>query len=85
VLRHLLRAGAIGAVATHDLELANEPDLVSHARAVHLVERFKETDAGPVMWFDYRLRPGVATSGNALKLLELVGLGGDVRETSRGV
>ena len=27
------------------------------------------------MTFDYRLRPGIATTSNALKLLELVGLG----------
>ncbi|HTE45362.1 MAG TPA: hypothetical protein VK636_08985, partial [Gemmatimonadaceae bacterium] len=75
VLRHLLHAGAIGAIATHDLELATEPELTQSARAVHLVERFKETENGPVMWFDYRLRPGIATSRNALKLLEMVGLG----------
>ena len=30
------------------------------------------------MWFDYRLRPGLATTRNAIQLLELVGLGGDV-------
>jgi hypothetical protein len=29
------------------------------------------------MTFDYRLRPGVAPSTNALKLLEIVGLGGE--------
>jgi DNA mismatch repair ATPase MutS len=79
VLRHLLHAGAIGAIATHDLELATEPELAAHARAVHLIERFRDTDAGPVMWFDYRLRPGVSTSRNALKLLEMVGLGGGDR------
>ncbi|MEP6491319.1 MAG: hypothetical protein ABJF01_01485 [bacterium] len=77
VLRHLLRAGAIGAIATHDLELATEPELEAHARAVHLVEQFRETNAGPEMWFDYRVRPGIATSRNALKLLEMVGLGDD--------
>lgn len=79
VLRHLLHAGAIGAIATHDLELATDPELATHARAVHLIERFRDTDAGPAMWFDYRLRPGVSTSRNALKLLEMVGLGGDGR------
>ena len=26
------------------------------------------------MTFDYRLRPGIATSTNALKLMELIGL-----------
>ena len=28
------------------------------------------------MTFDYRLRPGLATSANALKLLAMIGLGG---------
>jgi hypothetical protein len=28
------------------------------------------------MWFDYKLRPGLATSRNALKLIALVGLNG---------
>lgn len=79
VLRHLLQAGAIGAIATHDLELATDPELAAHARPVHLIERFRDTDAGPVMWFDYRLRPGISTSRNALKLLEMVGLGVDDR------
>ena len=27
------------------------------------------------MTFDYKMRPGVATTTNALKLMELVGLG----------
>jgi hypothetical protein len=34
--------------------------------------------------FDYRLRPGVATTRNALKLLDAVGLGGLVAEGEVG-
>jgi hypothetical protein len=30
------------------------------------------------MSFDYKLRPGAATTPNALKLLEIVGLGEDI-------
>lgn len=41
---------------------------------VHFAERVGEEDGRAVMTFDYVLRPGVATSTNALKLLELVGL-----------
>ena len=42
------------------------------ARLVH----FRETISGsePAMTFDYRLRPGLATSTNALRLMQLVGL-----------
>lgn len=80
VLRHLLDKGAIGAISTHDLDLANNPQLAGACRAVHFRESFEDSPAGQRMTFDYRLRPGIATTTNALKLLEMVGLaprGGD--------
>ena len=76
IIRHLVGTGAIGAVSTHDLGLADAPELAPIARPIH----FRETvhlDAGggvPPMSFDYRARPGVATSTNALRLMALVGL-----------
>lgn len=73
VLRHLLATGAIGAVTTHDLTLADAGDLVERAVAVHFTESVGEGTEG--LTFDYRLRDGIATSTNALKLLELAGLG----------
>jgi len=75
VIGHLIEQGAIGAVSTHDLELAGAGELAAAARAVHFSERFENGPDGPVMTFDYRLRPGVATSVNALKLVEMMGLG----------
>jgi hypothetical protein len=78
VLAHLLAAGALGAVSTHDLELAEIPELATAVRPVHFRESFEpgaEREGKPVMTFDYKLRPGVATTANALKLLDLVGLG----------
>ncbi len=74
VLSHLVASGAIGAVSTHDLNLADSEVLATAARHVHLQETFNRTDTGPAMSFDYCLRPGKATSSNALKLLEMVGL-----------
>ena len=71
VARHLLDAGAIGAMTTHDLSLAGEEPLVSAARLVHFTEIVD--DAGQ-MRFDYRLRPGLATSRNALRLMQLIGI-----------
>jgi hypothetical protein len=73
VVLHLLRHGAIGAVSTHDLQLAEVPELQGPVVPVH----FRETvhpGGDPPMTFDYRMRPGVATTVNALKLMELVGL-----------
>jgi len=78
VLTRLIELGAIGAVTTHDLALADTPDFAQIAQHVHFQEEFsRASDGTPTMRFDYRLRPGKAESSNALKLLELVGLGGE--------
>lgn len=75
VLTALINAGAIGAATTHDLTLADDPALDRAAERVHFTERFERKDGAMTMTFDYRLRPGLATSANALKLLEMIGLG----------
>ncbi|HEX6817813.1 MAG TPA: hypothetical protein VF120_05515, partial [Ktedonobacterales bacterium] len=74
ILRHLLAVGAMGAVSTHDLTLADAPDLQARRTAVYFTEQFTRGPEGPTMCFDYTLRPGVAPSTNALKLMEIVGL-----------
>jgi hypothetical protein len=71
VARHLLEAGAIGAMTTHDLNLAGEEPLASAARLVHFSEIVDEDGR---MHFDYTLRPGLATSRNALRLMQLIGI-----------
>jgi hypothetical protein len=71
VAQHLLGAGAIGAMTTHDLALAEEEPLRSSARLVHFTE---QVHADGTMTFDYRLRPGIATSTNALRLMQLIGI-----------
>ncbi|HLH22456.1 MAG TPA: DNA mismatch repair protein MutS [Chloroflexota bacterium] len=74
VILHLVANGAIGAVSTHDLTLAEHPDMAAVARSIHFTEQFHSGPDGPSMSFDYTIRPGVATSTNALKLMQLVGL-----------
>jgi hypothetical protein len=71
VVRHLLEAGAIGAITTHDLTIAEQEPLKSAAMLVHFTEHVLE-DGG--MDFDYRLRPGLATSRNALRLMRMIGI-----------
>ena len=71
VVRHLLDAGAIGAMTTHDLALAGEEPLASSATLAHFTE---QVHADGTMTFDYRLRPGLATSTNALRLMQLIGI-----------
>ncbi len=67
----LLDHGALGAVSTHDLALADlSGPLATRARNVH----FEEQVAGDAMTFDYRLREGVVQSSNALRLMRQLGL-----------
>jgi hypothetical protein len=89
ILGQLVRAGASGVVATHDPDLAADERLRPHIRPFHLLEQFRAAGTATSMWFDYRLRPGLATTRNAIQLLELVGLGendaaGDGATTGRG-
>lgn len=94
VIEELLDLGAIGAVTTHDLEIlgetgsrtGDEPErgVAAVARPIH----FRETvhprpGGGAEMTFDYRARPGLAPTRNALRLLEAVGLGSEARRGSR--
>ena len=71
VTRHLLDAGAIGAMTTHDLALAEEEPMKSAAGFVHFAETL---DPDGTMRFDYTLKPGLATSRNALRLMKLIGI-----------
>ena len=73
VIRLLLESGAIGAVTTHDLGLADTDDLMIRATPVHLRESIDDEPGGGLR-FDYRLQSGIATSTNALRMLRLVGL-----------
>jgi len=74
ILHHLLTLPVIGLVTTHDLELAACDDLAGACEAVHFSEGVEHREEGLRLTFDYRLKPGVATSRNALKLLKIVGL-----------
>ena len=71
VARHLLEAGAIGAMTTHDLNIASEEPLRSTAQLVHFSEVI---DDHGEMRFDYTLRHGLATSRNAIRLMKLIGI-----------
>jgi hypothetical protein len=71
VLRTFVERRAIGLVTTHDLALTRlVDDLDGRGANVHFEDRFERGE----LIFDYRLRPGAATRGNALALLKIVGL-----------
>ncbi len=70
-LAWLLEHAALGAVSTHDLDLADlSGPLAARARNVH----FEEQVVGDIMTFDYKLRDGVVQSSNALRLMKELGL-----------
>lgn len=80
IVRHLLDGGALGALTTHDLTLHEASDLAQRARPWHFRESVGQDEGRTVLDFDYELRPGLATTTNALKLLEAVGLGASFDE-----
>jgi hypothetical protein len=71
LLAELLAQGALGALTTHDLELCRLPEPL-----MHKVEQahFRESVSGTGMTFDYTLRPGPVSAGNALRLMRQMGL-----------
>jgi DNA mismatch repair ATPase MutS len=71
LIKGLLERGAIGLATTHDLALAEIAEgLGGRAKNVHFEDQF---ESGKIAW-DYHLRPGVVTRGNALELMRAVGL-----------
>ncbi len=71
LVRAFLERNAIGIVTTHDLALAEmAQSLGSTVRNAHFEDQVQDGQ----MRFDYKLRPGVVTKSNALKLMRLVGL-----------
>ena len=70
VVNSLLANGAIGALSTHDLALTS---LAAEANGGLNVHMSSPDDADPLA-FDYKLKPGVNTSSNALAIVRMMGL-----------
>jgi hypothetical protein len=71
VMIGLVNAGAIGLVTTHDLALAAITDrLGARALNAHFDDRF----ADGVLHFDFRLKPGIVETSNALALMRSIGI-----------
>jgi DNA mismatch repair ATPase MutS len=71
ILMALAEAGANGAVTTHDLAITEIVQrLGAQARNVH----FTDSIADGRLEFDYRLRPGVVQTTNALEVLRSCGI-----------
>jgi hypothetical protein len=74
IVRSMVEKNAIGIVSTHDLALTHIPEAMgARAANCHFEDRF---DAGQLI-FDYKLKPGVVKTSNALQLMRAIGLGVD--------
>ena len=71
VLREFVNRHAVGIVSTHDLALAQIPATLNAAANYHFEDRIED---GRLV-FDYKLKPGIVQTSNALKLMRAIGLG----------
>ncbi len=72
VVRGLVKRGAMGIVSTHDLALTTIVDSLDELAANFHFEDHLENGE---LTFDYKLKPGVVQTSNALKLMQSIGLG----------
>jgi hypothetical protein len=72
IVRSLIGRNAIGIVSTHDLALAEIPATLGE-RAVNC--HFEDRLEADELIFDYKLKPGVVRTSNALELMRSIGLG----------
>jgi DNA mismatch repair ATPase MutS len=69
-IKKLAETNALGAIATHDLELVKLADKILSVKNYH----FKEEIKNGKMIFDYKLNNGPCPTTNALKIMKLEGL-----------
>lgn len=72
VVESLTERGAIGIVSTHDLALTRIPETMGE-RAVNC--HFEDEFADNKLAFDFKLKPGIVQTSNALELMRSIGLG----------
>jgi DNA mismatch repair ATPase MutS len=71
IVRSLVERNAIGIVSTHDLALTQIPDAMDiRAANCHFEDKLENGQ----LIFDYKLKPGVVRTSNALQLMRLIGL-----------
>ena len=71
IVHSLVLNNAIGLVTTHDLALARIPEEIpAKAQNYHFEDHLEDG----MIAFDFKLKPGVVHTSNALKLMEAIGL-----------
>jgi MutS domain V len=71
IVRNLVEHNAIGMISTHDLALTRIPETMpGRAANCHFEDRFEDGQ----LIFDYKVKPGVVKTSNALELMRSIGL-----------
>jgi hypothetical protein len=70
VLHALIENGAIGALSTHDLALTELATPATHGINLHMAS----PDPADPLAFDFRLKPGINPSSNALAIIRMMGI-----------
>lgn len=70
LINKLSRENTLGLVSTHDLELGELEDKNQKIKNYNFQEYYKDNQ----IYFDYKLRPGVSTTRNAIYLMKLAGI-----------
>jgi DNA mismatch repair ATPase MutS len=70
LIERLIQNGAIGLVSTHDLKLGELSQEQPAVKNYHFQEQFINNQLN----FDYRLRPGISTTRNAMYLMKAAGI-----------
>jgi len=71
LIKQLYNNRALGLVSTHDLELGDmEVGNESKVKNFHFREYYNDNK----IYFDYKLRPGISTTRNALYLIRMIGI-----------
>lgn len=73
LLKKLCTQRAMGLMTTHNVALATHPELQSLCKTIYFEEDLDEQLPEKVV-FNYRLKEGVSTQTNALKLLRILGV-----------
>jgi DNA mismatch repair ATPase MutS len=71
LMKQLINKGALGMVSTHDLELGRlETEMKGRVKNYYFREFYRDDQ----IYFDYKLRPGISTTRNAIYLIKAVGI-----------
>ncbi|MEN3004197.1 MutS family DNA mismatch repair protein [Dehalobacterium formicoaceticum] len=70
LIKKLSRTGSIGLVSTHDLELGDLAKEGTQIKNYHFAEYYQNGK----IYFDYKIKPGVSTTRNAIFLMKMAGI-----------